>query len=362
MTVISDADEASALSALDSPETIAERDPSSFHGLIEGLPQQARDAWALAQAWPLPAGFGTPSRVVLLGLGGSAIGADIVTTLARLRSTIPVEVVRQYDAPRLDDRALVIGCSFSGNTEETIAAFDGTLGQPGMRLAFTTGGRLAREARERATPLLTYAWDGPPRTSLGYGLFTMLGLLARLDVIDMDDVEAASAFAAIADATDRYGLHAPMNEAKRLAIAVGGRLPVIIAPDFLEVAARRFAAEVNENAKRWAFSAGIPEFNHNALQALLGPDGTPTTLAPIILDAPSVHPRNRLRVRETARMMTETGATPYVVTIEGNTPLETIVRATTLASWTSYYLAMLHGIDPMPVDALDTFKDRMARG
>ncbi len=357
MTIPPGADETSVL---DTP-AITKRDPSSFHRLLARLPEQARDAWALGKSWPMPAGFGTPSRVVLLGLGGSAIGADIVATLARLQSAIPVEVVRQYAAPRLDDRALVIASSFSGNTEEPIAAFEGTLGQPGMRIAFTTGGRLAREARERGAPLLEYTWDGPPRTALGYGVFTLLGVLDRLGVLSLSDDDAEAAFDALALATRRYAIDTPMNEAKRLAIAIGDRVPVIIGPDFLDVAARRFSSELNENAKQWAFCTAIPEFNHNALQALLGPHGTPTMLAPIILDAPTVHPRNRRRVQETARMMTEAGAPPHLVCVDGATPFEAILHASTLGSWTSYYLAMLHGIDPTPVAALDTLKERMAR-
>ena len=345
---------------LDSAATIAAHDPSSFHALLEQLPAQARDAWALAQSWTLPPGFGMPSRVVLLGMGGSAIGADIVATIAGLRSRVPVEVVRDYDAPSLDDRALVIASSFSGDTEETIAALEGTLGQPGMRVAITTGGRMANDARARGVPLITYAWSGPPRTALGYGLFITLGLLARLDVIDVRDDEIAVALDALADAAQQYGLDAPMNPAKRLAIAIGDRVPVIIAPDFLDVAARRFAAEVNENAKQWAFSVVIPEFNHNALQVLSGPGGAPAMLAPIILDASTVHERNRRRVLETARIRSEHGAPPLMIEVGGASPLETILRATSLATWTSYYLAMLRGVDPTPVPTIDTFKQRMA--
>ena len=344
---------------LDSPAAIAQRDPSSFHRLLAQLPEQSRDAWALARSWPLPAGFHTPSRVVLAGVGGSAIGADIVATLARLHGPVPVEVLRQYQAPALDTDALVIACSFSGNTEETTAAFEATLATPGMRLALTTGGRLADLARERGVPLLAYAWDGPPRTALGYGMFTILGLAARLGAIDVGEDEVTVAISGLSEAVRQYGLAAPMNEAKRLAIAIGDRVPVIIGADFLDVAARRFATEVNENAKQWAFSAALPEFNHNAMQALAGPTGTPGTLLPIIIDAPAVHPRNRRRVQETMRMMSEAGVSAQLIDTGGSTPLDAIMRATSLASWTSYYLAMLHDVDPTPVPTLDAFKARM---
>ncbi|MSQ29829.1 MAG: hypothetical protein EXR68_05005 [Dehalococcoidia bacterium] len=358
MTIASGGDDASPL---DSPVLIAQRDPAAFHRLLARLPEQCREAWALAWSWRLPPTFHAPSRVVLIGVGGSAIGPDIVATLARLRGHVPMEVVRGYQAPALDGDALVIACSFSGNTEETVAALETTLATPGMRIAITTGGRLAAFAQERSVPLLSYAWAGAPRTALGYGLFTTLGLVVRLGAIDISEDEVTAAISAAGEATRGYGLDEPMNEAKRLAIAIGDRVPVIIGADFLEVAARRFATEVNENAKQWAFSAALPEFNHNALQALAGPADTPRALVPIILDAPTVHPRNRRRVQETVRMFSEADTPPLVIDVGGGTPLEAIVRATSLASWTSYYLAMLHSVDPTPVDALNTFKARMAR-
>ena len=339
---------------------IARVDPSGFHALLEALPAQARDAWALGRSWPMPPAFRTPSRVVLLGMGGSAAGADIVRALARHAGRVPVEIVRNYHAPIVDGDALVVACSFSGNTEEVIEAFEATLDHGAMRLALTTGGRLAAIAAERGVPAITYAWDGPPRTAIGYSLFTLLGVLARLDAVPVTDEDAAAALAGIEDATKRYCPAAEPNEAKRAAIAIGKRLPVIIGADFLDVAARRFAAEVSENAKQWAFTAALPEFDHNALQALASPDGAPSGIAPVILDSPAAHPRNRLRAAESLRLMREAGVDGRIVDAGGTSPLEAIVRATTFASWTSYYLALLQGVDPLPVELLDRLKNRMA--
>jgi len=354
-------DETSILAPAMIEAVIAKVDPSGFHTLLEGLPRQSRDAWALGQSWPIPPTFRTPSRVVLVGLGGSAAGADIVATLARLGGRVPVEVVRNYGAPQVDGDALVIACSFSGNTEETISAFEATLGDAdGMRVAVTTGGHLARIARDRGVPLLTYAWDGPPRTALGYGLFTVLGLLARLDVIPLDAREVEAALTGIEDATQRYGIAATPNEAKQAAILFGKRLPVIIGTDFLDVAARRFAAEVSENAKQWAFAAALPEFDHNMLQSLGSPGGMPHAIAPIILDSPTAHPRNRLRAAETMQLLLDVHARAQIVDTGGTSPLEAIVRATTFASWASYYLALVQGADPWPVEVIDLLKERMA--
>jgi glucose/mannose-6-phosphate isomerase len=354
-------DETSALAPAMIEAVIAKHDPARFHTLLERLPQQSREAWSLAQSWPLPQHFRTPSRVVLLGVGGSAIGADIVTALARLDGHVPIEIVRNYEAPRVDGETLVIACSFSGDTEEVVTAFQSTLRHDtGMRLVITTGGRLAALAQEQGIPLLTYAWDGPPRTALGYSLFTILGVLGRLGVIAVRDEDVSAALAGIEEVTRRYGLATSPNEAKQAAILFGKRLPVIIGTDFLDVAARRFAAEVSENAKQWAFGAALPEFNHNMVQALGSPGGMPHAIAPIILDSPAAHPRNRRRAAETLQMLLDVHARAQIVDAGGETPLEAIVRACVFASWTSYYLALVQGVDPWPVEVIDLFKGRMA--
>jgi len=354
-------DETSVLAPALIDAVVARHDPTRFHTLLERLPQQAREARVIAAQWKAPEDFRTPSRVLLLGMGGSAIGADIVATLGRLAGRVPIEVVRHYEAPRVDADTLVIACSFSGNTEETIAAFEGTLATPGMRIALTTGGRLAAIARERGLPLITYAWDGPPRTALGFGAFTILGILSRLGALAVPETDVDAAIAALDDTVARYGLAATENPAKQLAILMGKRLPVIIGADFLDVAARRFAGEVSENAKQWAFSASLPEFNHNMLQAMGSPSGPPHAIIPIILDAPAVHPRNRRRAAETIRLLTELNMRAYLVDAGGDTPLEAILRAASLGSWTSYYVAMLQGVDPLPIEVLEVFKERMAQ-
>jgi glucose/mannose-6-phosphate isomerase len=294
-------------------------------------------------------------------MGGSAIGADVAATLARTHGARPVEVVRGYAQPLSDPHVMVIACSCSGETEETLDAFSAAVEDKRMALAITTGGGLAARARAAGTPLLTYDWDGPPRAAFGFGLFTLLGVLARLDVIDIDPNELEAALAAIEEDTARYALAAPNNPAKRLAVEIGDRIPVIIGADFLDVAARRFASEVNENAKRWAFAASLPEFDHNAIQTLDGPVETTKTLAALLFDAPCVHPRNRTRVAHTAAAIQRAGGFATILETGGKYPLEAIVRATTLASWVSFYLAMLGGMDPTPTASLDAFKADMAK-
>ncbi|MEX1021904.1 MAG: SIS domain-containing protein, partial [Dehalococcoidia bacterium] len=277
-------------------------DPSSFHRLLEALPQQARDAWALGQRAELPS-MPAPRRVLLAGLGGSAIGADVVATLAADLCPIPVHVVRNYHLPPLTAETLVILCSFSGNTEETLEAFDAVAASDASGIAITTGGLLARRAADAGMPVITYAWDGPPRTGLGFGVFIPLAILRRLGVLDLPDTEVEAGLAALERSAAAYGLERDHNRAKSLAAWLHGGVPAVIGADMLEVAARRWAGEMSENAKQVASAYGIPEFNHNQLEAAARAGAEVGPLRFIILDAPTVHPRNRLRVQQTAEMM-----------------------------------------------------------
>ena len=311
--------------------------------------------------------------MIFAGSGGSAIGPEVVAAVARAAGGVTMEVLRGYTLPaRLAPDTLVVACSFSGNTEETLAVFEEALRRDVMLLAFTTGGALAARAGETGTPLLTYDWPGPPRTALGYSVFTLLGVLARLGAVTVDARVVEDACAglddAVRDAAAADGLGA------RLAADIGDAIPLFAGADFLEVAARRWASEFNENAKRPAFALGIPELDHNLIEALAAhladphlPDGRPPAallhgaeLRPVFLDAPGLHPRNRVRIARTIEVVREAGYRPLLVDAGGATPLEAVLRSCAVGSFASYYLARARGVDPAATPALDAFKRRIA--
>lgn len=358
------------MSVLDTPATYSRLDPTGMHKLFAALPGRARESWAAGRAWELPADFHTPRRVVVLGVGGSAIGAEVIAALAARTSAVPVQLHRGYAAPTMDEDTLAVACSFSGETEETLAAFQGTLGQPGMRLTIGTGGRLAQLADEVGCPRFGYHWPGPPRTALADGLFPLLAILQRLGAIAVDDDELEGAFDALAVAAREWGPEAPEgparpspeppsappNVAKQLARRLLGRVPVIIGADFLDVAARRWAAEINENSKQWAFHAALPEVDHNLVAGLGAPPAARDLLRVVLLDSVAVHGRNRLRVRLTAGLLDDAGVEHDELDAGGETMLTSQLRACYLGDWVSLYLALLNEIDPAPVPTIDALK------
>jgi len=342
---------------LDDLEVYARLDPDGMGSTIAGLGSQVRDAWATGSAWDPPADFTTPERVVVVGMGGSAIGADIIATVARIESPIAVEVVRDYNPPPPAAGTLTIASSVSGNTEETLAAFEAARRGPGMHLAITGGGALAA----LGGPSLQYEWDFHPRAALGWGMMPLAAVLTRLGVLSIDNDEVQSIASTLDVCAGAWGPTNPTasNRAKQIAERVRGRLPVIVGTEFLDVAARRWAGQVQENAKQWAFATALPEMNHNFINGFGLPSPAVDHLELIFLDATDVHPRNRRRIELTGQSLDEAGVAHTTQVIGGRSPLEIIVHACSLADWVSYYLAMLNGVDPSDTSPIEIFKNRM---
>ena len=349
---------------LDSPSVLAAADPHEMRRLIEELPEQIEHAWRAGLDWPLPpalAGREHPRRVVVAGVGGSAIGADIVAALAMTRSSVPVQVLRGYESPPLDSGTLLVASSFSGWTRETLAAVTSAGAEAATRMVITSGGVLAALAAERDWPAFRYTFDGPPRSALGWGTFALLAILARLGVLATPADEVATAVGELRQRRGDWGIDAtaPANLAKQLARVLAGRAVLVIGAAALEAAARRWAGQLNENAKQWALWAALPEANHNLIIAL---EGHPAAEQPhvVLLDALALHAQDRDHVALTAETLAEAGVPCEVVTLQSSTLLGALIEACHLADWVSLYAAVLNGVDPMSVEALARFKSRLA--
>ncbi len=346
---------------LDDTALYARLDTSGMRHLMARLADQCREAWAAGQAWSIPASLRRPDRVVVVGMGGSAIGAEVVSTIAARLSTVPVTVVRGYTPPPTDAGTLVIASSHSGETEETLEAFQRTLTEPSMHLAMTTGGRLGRLAESMGYELFRYETTGPPRTAIGWGVFPLLAILQRLGVLPLEATAVEAACAELDQCAADWGIDVPLaaNMAKQIAMALEGRIPVIVGPEMLEVAARRWAGQISENAKQWAVHVALPEMNHNLIVGLGSPPAAREALHAVLLDSRALHERTRLRVQLTAEAMDRALIPHHELLIGGTSPLDSVLRACCFGDWVSLYLAMLNEVDPTPVPAIDQLKQAL---
>ncbi len=348
---------------LDDVRALAKFDSGRMLDLLERLPDQLAQAWRAGLDWPIPTSLRRPSRIVIAGMGGSAIGAEVVTKVASALTTVPLEVVRGYVAPTFDADTLLVGCSFSGDTAETLAAVADA--EPhGMRLVVSAGGALTEMARARSWPLFRVPFNGPPRAAFGWMTMPLFAILCRLGAVPMEEGTVEQTIAEL-------GRHATMlhpratgemNEAKRLARGIAGSPAVIIGAGPLEVAARRWAAQLNENAKQWAVAAALPEANHNLLVALAGgvtrADQQPIA---ILIDAPALDARVTRQVELTTQMLDESGVRQLRVQLRADTTLSAVLEACQLGDWVSLYTAALNGVDPFPVDPLKRVKASLAK-
>ncbi|TEU15776.1 MAG: bifunctional phosphoglucose/phosphomannose isomerase [Anaerolineales bacterium] len=348
---------------LDKPHLFREADPQDMLARISELPQQCRDAWANAQSLPLPAEYRQAKAVVILGMGGSAIGGDLLRTLLESECPVPLTVNRDYTVPAfVNGQTLVIASSYSGNTEETLAAFEAARQAEAMLLAITTDGKLATRARELNVPLLTFDYHATPRASLGHSIVALIGIVCRLGLVSDKAADLDEAIAVMESWQREINEAVPLaeNAAKKLAAKLHDRLSVVYGAGHLSEVARRWKGQFNENAKAWAFFEQLPEMNHNALAGVEFPADLAKKIVAVMLTSSLDHPRTRVRFQITQEVLSQHGVSCDVVEGRGASRLAQMLSAIHFGDYVSFYLAMLYGKDPTSLKVVDYLKQRLA--
>jgi glucose/mannose-6-phosphate isomerase len=350
---------------LDDLSLIHELDPRNMRGEIDGLPDQLAQAWALGQTLPLPEERTTQvSRVVISGMGGSAIGADLLAAYCAETCPVPVIVHRDYGLPAFAQgpETLFIASSHSGNTEETLDSFDAALKAGCTVVAVCTGGQLAGSARAASVPVWKFPHQGQPRAAVGFSFGLLLALFTRLGLIPPQDELVAKTVAAMKRSQERLRPEVPavQNPSKRYAGQLMGRLVTLVAAGYLAPVARRWKTQINELAKAAATFELLPEADHNTLQGLMFPENTLNAHSmTLFLRAPSDHPRNRLRSDLTRQAFLLEGLNTDFTDARGDSPLAHMWTLILFGDYMAYYLAIAYGVDPTPVPALESLKETL---
>ncbi len=349
---------------LDDIELMAALDPQGMRKHVEALPRQCRDAWEQGMALDLPGELADVRAVVVAGMGGSAIGGDLVRGVLAGRARTPVWVERGYSLPAwVGPDTLVIASSYSGNTEETLSAFRDAGQKGARRLAVTTGGRLREMADAERVPVVPIHYDSPPRGALGHSFTLILAVLVRLGLApDLSD-EMSEAVSVMEAWQDEIGAHVPenQNDAKKLARALSGRLPLVMAGPTLASVARRWKGQFNENAKTWAQFDELPEWDHNGILGMRFPEEQVEKTSVVYLDAPADPARIRLRWDISRKLMEDRGIETHVVTARGQSVLAQVLSAVHFGDFVSIYLAFLNGVNPTEMAAIEDLKKELAR-
>src|SRR5579884_2449556 len=337
---------------LDDPSTYRDCDPSRMLQTALDLPRQIRDAWQIGRTAALGRLPGPPAHVVAVGMGGSAIGGDLLAAALGERLALPLVVVRDSRLPAyVGQRSLVVATSYSGETEETLAAAAEACRAGAALLAITSGGRLAALATGTGGAVVRVPGGLAPRAAL-----------ERWELCGPCGPDVEEAAAVLEEVASEAGpdIPAPDNPAKRLAEQLLGRIPAIYAgSQDLEAAARRWKCQLNENSKMLATWAAFPELAHNETVGWGAPPEVSGLVSVIVLLGGGEHPEALRRVRLACELAFRPAAGVQEVRGRGKGRLARILSLVLVGDLVSIYLACLRGIDPTPTEAITVLKRRM---
>lgn len=348
---------------LDDVAALRALDPQDMMGLTLDFPEQCERAIRIARQATIAPPETRPRNVVVTGLGGSAIGGDMLRVLMESQGDVPCAVNRDYHLPAYaGPETLVIAASYSGNTEETLSAYADAQAAGARVVAVTSGGVLAERARSDGHTVISVPGGQPPRSATGYMFFPALIALERMGVLpdQQPAIEEAVALLKARREMLRPEVRASDNPAKELARALHGRLPVVHgATGYLGVAAFRWKCQFHENAKTQAIANVYPELDHNEIVGWVRATAQIPNWSLVTLIDPDLSPKMRKRVEVTTRLIGD-AARQHPVTAEGVSLLTRMLGMSYLGDFTSVYLAYAYGVDPTEIGNIDTLKAELA--
>jgi glucose/mannose-6-phosphate isomerase len=302
------------------------------------------------------------TNIILAGMGGSAIGGDLTRTFLRPELAIPFEIHRSYGLPScVESYSLVVCASYSGNTEETLSAFRAALDRNCHIVAITTGGELAKLANQHDVLSVIIPPGLPPRAALGYSFAPLLTIFGRLGLCRNYSELLKMAAAFLEKRNHGFQFESADNLTFQIAQKLDGKLVIIYAGnDLLDTVALRFKGQLCENAKHLAFNNTFPEFNHNELVGWQLPVEIIAGCAVIILRDKDDHPQISKRMAIVTELLADKGVETITIQSEGEERLVRLLSAIQTADYVSYYLALLNGIDPTPIDVINYLKQKLA--
>ncbi|MCS7309451.1 MAG: bifunctional phosphoglucose/phosphomannose isomerase [Armatimonadetes bacterium] len=347
-------------SVLDDVARRAALDAQNMIPLTHEFPEQCRRALEIARQFNPPTPRLPIHNVVVTGLGGSAVGGDLLRVLVEDSGEMPVVVNRDYQMPAfVNDHTFVIAASYSGNTEETLSAFEDAQDRGALLACITSGGELAQRAAHYSAPVAFIPKGQPPRSAMGYLFIPMLLVAHKAGVIRRDPTpELEQAIALLERAREAWHADVPLvhNPAKQFAARLYGKLPIIYGSQaYSTVVAFRWKTQLNENAKIHAFSNGYPEMNHNEILGWVLAKQQVPNLAVVLLRDHVERPKIVARVETTKRLFAR-AAEVHEFFAEGQTLLARMLYAIYFGDWVSCYLALLYGMNPTDISYINLLK------
>ena len=352
-TLLEKLDEVAAIRGLDSQDQF---------GMVGSLPGQLFEAYEAGRKIALDAG-GEVGGIAVAGMGGSAIGGDVIASVYEADLPSPMVTVRGYNLPDwISSRSLVFVVSYSGNTEESISCLNEALERGCRIICLSTGGRIGEIAAANGLPMITVPSSLQPRAAMGWLSVPIAACLESLGLIGSVEDDVREAAAVLAGLAESYGLESrsDSNPAKQLAAELFECIPVIYGAEVTAVAAFRWKCQINENAKALAFAHELPELDHNEIVGWEHPAADMKRFRIIYLTDEKLHPQNKKRMDITADLLENYVGEILRFSSTGECRLARLLSSVNLGDYLSLYLAVLYGIDPSPVERIENLKRQLA--
>lgn len=351
---------------LDDAGAIKKLDSKNMLGSLEMVGKQVEQIRAEFANFKLTEDYKQAENVVILGMGGSTLGVHIIKCARKGEIAVPMEIVSDYDLPAfVNAKTLAIASSYSGNTEEVLSAAEKARGRGAKMAVIASGGKLADWAKEHNVPSVVFTpKNNPceqPRIGLGYSIAGFLIILRSAGILKVTDDGLKQMSATLDKYAKDFRAEASGNPAKRMAGELGERSIWFAASEHLSGNAHTAANQINENAKRFAGYFLIPELNHHLLEGLAHPKSNPKNIAFVFFESGLYNARTQERYVLTKKILDKNkiGYLSYVC--REKDALGQVREVLAFSGFLSFYLAILAGIDPTAIPAVDFLKAQMKK-
>ncbi|MEQ9279702.1 MAG: bifunctional phosphoglucose/phosphomannose isomerase [Balneola sp.] len=344
-----------------SKELINKVDSGNMWGLISSFPNHWNEVMKLTEDITLNIDSTKIRNICFSGMGGSAIGADLIRAYSLKSCPHPVQVNRHYEVPNyINEETLFIACSFSGNTEETLTALSSALEKGAQVIGVTSGGTLKKQAIEHEFDYIQIPGGMPPRAALAYSFVPLFRIFQTLGFLDEPNSVLDDTYNLLRDGVSKF-TDVDDNDALALARELNESLPIIYSDALLmEPVNLRWRGQIEENSKMLVYGNLIPEMNHNEIVGWEHIAHLAGRLTVVMLKDQDDNPRVSKRMEIVKELVMDQALSVIEISTIGNSRLERMFSLVQLADWVSMYLALLNEIDPTPIAKIDILKSKLA--
>jgi glucose/mannose-6-phosphate isomerase len=325
-------------------------------------PEHYEEAAKLSKAVVI--GYPKPKAIIVAGMGGSAIGGELLKDWARDKITVPIEVNREYSLPAYAKKyTLVFIVSYSGETEESLSVFLDAVKRKCMTVCISSGGKLLELAEKLKMPYLRVPSGIPPRAALPYLFLPMLIILEKIGSVSDVDMEISEAVKILKQVCNLNSPEKPLNSnfSKELASKINGTVPVVYGFGIYRAVAQRYKQQFNENGKIPSKWESFPELDHNEIVGWEAAGGLARYFSIIFIRDQDELDEMQQRIEATKELMLGKALKVFEIWSMGKSKLAKMLSTILIGDFTSVYLAVLRGVDPMPVKTITLLKEKMKR-